>query len=114
MVREAKEPTIVTLRSDLKKILESYFPDNNFEVKVFSDKTSNIIHVIINGCDFEEKEKEIIKNFVDYKAKLIHRKKKKEDKEKKKIWYEKTYFTSGNVVFIEDCKKYWSRKFLLK
>lgn len=104
MKRESKEATVISLRANLRDILNTYYPYNNFEIKLYTEKNTNTLNILIYGCGFGTKEKELIKKFVEYKVKGICRKKTR--KEGNKIIRERIFYSGANLVFFENCNKY--------
>ncbi len=95
----SKEPTVATLKSEIRKILDSYYPYNNFKVSV---KTANDMLIInIDGCDFDEEFRNILNRFVDYKIKHIYRK--KTVKEENKVVVKRIPYKDFYINMNDDC-----------
>ena len=94
-----KEPTVATLKSEIRKILDSYYPHNNFKISV---KTSNDMLIInIDGCNFDEKFRNVLNNFVGYKIKHIYRR--KTVKEENKIVVKRIPYKDFYININDDC-----------
>ena len=103
-VKEQKEPTVVTLKAKLKNLLDYYFPENNFVIKLQTEHRTNTLFIFVEGCAFSEEKVNQIKKFVDYFAPRIVRK--KATKEENKITYAKIHYEKHEIFFWEDCTKY--------
>jgi hypothetical protein len=103
----SKEVKSVTIKSDIRKILDSYFPENNFSISVKTIEDN--LYVFINGCDVESISN-ILENFLSYKIKHAYRKVKRKVEENK-ILYEKLYYTGYRIIYNNDCKKYYYFKY---
>lgn len=94
-----KEPTVATLKSEIRKILDSYYPYNNFKISV---KTSNDMLIInIDGCNFDEKFRNMLNNFVGYKIKHIYRR--KTVKEESRIITKRIPYKDFYININDDC-----------
>lgn len=94
-----KEPTVATLKSEIRKILDSYYPYNNFKISV---KTSNDMLIInIYGCNFDEKFRNMLNNFVGYKIKHIYRR--RTVKEENKIVVKRIPYKDFYININDDC-----------
>jgi len=99
MTKEAKEPTVNSLKADIKKILDTYYPGNNFDVIISTDKKTNKLLIVIVGVDFSEEFRKILNNFVSYKIKFVVRRKK--EKEGNVVRYKRLFYEGFDISFYE-------------
>jgi len=104
MVKEAKEPTLGSLRSDIYNILNAHYSERDFSVNFFTDKKNNKLIIQISGSYIEEEIKKILNDFVRYKIKYVVRKKK--EKDGNVIRTKKIFYDDYEIVF-EDAEESW-------
>lgn len=80
------------------------FPENNFELKIFTNNRLNEIWIFLYGCNISESDKEHIEGFISYMISQIRRK--KTIKENNKIVVHKYPYAGYKLFIEEDCRKY--------